>query len=38
MKSECPVSKTGLSDFYSFKQGLSVPVRFVWQQRQLILC
>jgi hypothetical protein len=23
--------KTGLLDFYSFKQGLSVPVHFMWQ-------
>jgi hypothetical protein len=26
------LDKTGVSDFYNFKQGLSVPVYFMWQQ------
>jgi hypothetical protein len=34
-KLECPVSKTRLSAFYSLDQGLSVLVRFVWQQSPL---
>jgi hypothetical protein len=30
-KPECPVSEIGWSDFYSFKQGPSIPICFMWQ-------